>query len=89
MFKVSRSRSSAIHQPSNAAYAGGAPAGNAESAAASLVVDAAWGRNYRVCSLFSLDYLTSRALTRYVRLAFLFAIAIPRLHRSLSPLVPV
>src|SRR5437773_12515144 len=35
MFKVSRSRSSAIHQPSNAAYAGGAPAGNAESAAAS------------------------------------------------------
>ena len=54
-----------------------------------LVVDAAWSRNYRVCSLFSLDYLTSRALTRYVRLAFLFAIAIPRLHRSLSPLVPV
>src|SRR5437667_399004 len=35
MFKASRSRSSAIHQPSNAAYAGGAPAGNAESAAAS------------------------------------------------------
>jgi len=27
-----------------------------------LVVDAAWSRNYRVCSLFSLDYLTSRAL---------------------------
>ena len=54
-----------------------------------LVVEAAWARHDLVRSLFSLDYLTSRALTRYVRLGFLFAIAIPRLHRSLSPLVPV
>src|SRR5436309_1456362 len=54
-----------------------------------LVVDAAWRRHDRVRPRFSLDHLTSRPLTRYERLAFLFAIAIPRSHRSLPPLVPV
>ena len=52
-----------------------------------LVVDAAWRRHDRVRPRFSLDHLTSRPLTRYERLAFLFAIAIPRSHRSLPPLV--
>ena len=54
-----------------------------------LVVDAAWSRHDRVRPRFSLDHLTSRPLTRYERLGFLFAITIPRPHRSLPPLVPV
>src|SRR5437016_6323063 len=89
MLKVSRSRSSAIHPPSNAATPVVRLRVMQSRLRRPLVVDAAWRRDDRVRPRFSLDHLTSRPLTRYERLGFLFAITIPRPHRSLPPLVPV